>query len=282
MDGERRVAEPVRRNRFFRPDCASKYRIAARSFAVLFLGSAIVRGIVLGGHLDYPGSPWLKMPGQLAGMFGLAATDIELTGLHHHDSREILDHIDVRPGGPLIGFDAKKAKSRLEELDWIDSATVVRRFPNQLQISVVEREPFVVWQYKGVLHVVDQKGKPMSGAVSGINMKLHVVGEGANTAALELVNQMEATPALMLEVQAAIRMGDRRWDLKMKNGVVVALPEMDVESALKDAEIAFFSPVVQQNTVSKIDFRFAGEVGYLAATQPPLVGVDATTTSSIQ
>jgi cell division protein FtsQ len=282
MDGERRVAEPVRRNRFFRPDCASKYRIAARGFAVLFLGAAILRGIVAGGHLDYAGSPWLKMPGQIAGMFGLAATDIELTGLHHHDAQEVLDRIGVRPGGPLIGFDAKKAKNSLQELDWIDSATVVRRFPNQLQISVIEREPFVIWQNKGFLQVVDQKGKPMGGPVTGNNMRLHVVGEGANLAALELVNQMEATPALMLEVQAAVRMGDRRWDLHMKNGVVVVLPELDVESALKSAETSFFSPVVQQNTVSKIDFRFAGEVIYVAATQPPVVGVDPTTTSSIQ
>lgn len=282
MDGERRVIEPVRRNRFFRPDCAPKYRIAARSFAVLFLGVALVRGVLAGGHLDYPGSPWLKMPGQIAGMFGLAAGDIELSGLHHHDPREVLDRIGVRPGGPLIGFDAKRAKYRLQELDWIDQATVVRRFPNQLHISIVEREPFVVWQHRGILQVVDQKGKPMSGVVSSGNVLLHVVGDGANFAALELVNQMEATPALKLEVQAAVRMGDRRWDLRMKNGVTIALPEMDVESALPLAEASFFSPAVQQNTVSKIDYRVAGEVVYLAASKLPALSVDTTTTSSIQ
>jgi cell division protein FtsQ len=282
MDGERRVAEPVVKNRFFRPDCAAKYRIAARSFAVLFLGAAIVRGVVLGGHLNYPGSPWLKMPGQIAGWFGLAATDIELAGLHQHEPWEVLEHIGVRPGGPLIGFDAKKARARLQELDWIDSATVVRRFPNQLQISIVEREPFVVWQHHGMMEVVDQKGKPMRGAVRRKNMLLQVVGEGANFAASELVNQMEATPTLMLDVKAAVRMGDRRWDLYMKNGVVVALPETDVETALKAAEVSYFSPVVQQNAVSKIDYRVAGVVGYQAAGALPLGGVDLTTTSSIQ
>lgn len=282
MDGERRVAESVRRNRYFRPDCASKYRIFARSFAVLFLGAAIVRGVVVGGHLDYPGSPWAKMPGHIAGLFGLAATDIELSGLHLHDPHEVLTKMGVRPGGPLIGFDAKKAKNELQQLDWIDSATVVRRFPNQLQITIVEREPFVVWQHKGALYVVDQKGNTMKGAVARGNMMLHVVGEGANIAALELVNQMEATPALMLEVKAAVRVGDRRWDLYMKNGVVLALPESDLESALSAAEVAFFSAVVQQNVVSKIDYRVAGEVVYSAANGLPIAGIDPTTTSSIQ
>ncbi len=113
-------------------------------------------------------------------------------------------------------------------------------------------------------------------------MLLHVVGEGANTAAFELVNQMEATPALMLEVKAAVRMGDRRWDLHMKNGVVVALPEMDMEAVLKSAETAFFSPSLQQNVLSKIDYRIAGEVTFVAATAEFLGSVDPTTTSSIQ
>jgi cell division protein FtsQ len=283
MDGERRVAEPVKHNRFVRPDCARKYRIAARSFAVLFLGAAIIRGVVMGGHLDYPGSPWLKMPGKIAGLFGLAASDIELAGLSNHEPREVLDHIGVRPGGPLIGFDAKKARLRLQELDWIDTATVVRRFPNQLQISIVEREPFVVWQHGGKLQIVDQKGKPMRGDVSRSgNMLLHVVGEGSNTAALELVNQMEATPTLMLEVRAAVRMGDRRWDLHMKNGVVLALPDMNVEDALKSAEKDYFSAVAQQNAVAKIDYRVAGEVVYQSASVLSVRAVDPTTTSSIR
>jgi hypothetical protein len=68
----------------------------------------------------------------------------------------------------------------------------------------------------------------------------------------------------------------------MKNGVVVALPDMDVEGALKSAEAAFFSPVVQQNKVAKIDFRVAGEVVYQSANVLPVGGVDLTTTSSIR
>jgi cell division protein FtsQ len=283
MDGERRVVETVKRNRFFRTDCPRKFRIAARGLAVLFLAAAIVRGVVDGGHLNYPGSPWLKMPGQIAGMFGLAAIDIELAGLRHHEPREVLEHIGVRPGGPLIGFDAKKARISLQMLDWVDTATVVRRFPNQLQVSIVEREPFVVWQHNGVMRVVDQKGKPMGGPVQNNgNILLHVVGEGANLAASELVNQMEATPGLMLEVKAAVRVGDRRWDLHMKNGLVIALPETDVESSLKLAETTFFTPTMQDLALARLDLRVSGETVYQAASGFSAGGVDPTTTSSIQ
>jgi cell division protein FtsQ len=280
MDGERRIAEPVRQNRFFRPDCAATYRIAARSCAVLLLGASLLRGIVMGGHLDYPGSPWPKLPGEVAGLFGLAAMDIEMAGLSHHDPQDVLRYLDVKPGGPLIGFDAKKARARLQELDWVESASVVRQFPNKLQIAITEREPFVVWQYQNQMQVVDQNGKPMSGiAPTAGNLLLHVVGLGANTAAADLVNQMSATPGLFHEVKAAVRVGERRWDLHMNNGLVIALPETDMAIAMKAAETTVLSPAMKDLDVARIDYRISGELAFRAKSATT---VDPTTTSSIQ
>ena len=281
MDGERRVAEPVRRNRFYRPDCPPKYRIAARSFAVLFLAATLVRGVVVGGHLDYPGSPWPKLPGEIAGLFGLAAMDIEIAGLAHHEPNEVLNYLGVKPGGPLIGFDSKRARATLQELDWVETATVTRQFPNKLQITITEREPFVVWQYQGKLQVVDQNGKPMSGlSATGSNMQLHVVGLGANTAAADLVNQMSATPGLFQEVKAAVRVGERRWDLHMNNGLVIALPELDMAIAMKAAETTFLSQAMKGLNVARIDYRIPGELAYRA--KATATDVDPTITSSIQ
>jgi cell division protein FtsQ len=281
MDGERRVAEPVRRNRYYRKDCAAKYRIAARSLAVLFLATALVRGVITGGHLDYPGSPWPKYPGEIAGLFGLAAMDIEIAGLAHHDAQDVLAHIGVKPGAPLLVFDAKKARATLQELDWVESATVTRQFPNKLQIAIVEREPFVVWQYQGTLQVVDQNGKPMTGlSPTAGNLLLHVVGLGANTAASDLVNQMSATPGLFHEVKAAVRVGERRWDLHMNSGLVIALPENNYAVALKAAETTVLSRGIKNLNLARIDYRIPGELAFQAKSAP--IPVDPTTTSSIQ
>lgn len=282
MDGERRVAEPLRSNRFFRPDCPAVYRFAARSLAVLFLGAAIVRGVVMGGHLEYAGSPWQKLPGELAGMFGLAAIDIELAGLAHHNPQEVLGHIGVKPGAPLIGFDANKARTRLQELDWVETATVVRSFPNKLQITITEREPFVVWQHEAELHVVDRNGKPMSGIpVASGNLLLHVVGPGANTGAANLVNQMEATPTLFLKLKAAVRVGNRRWDLYMNNGLIISLPENHADVALKLAEAAYLSGTLNALPLARLDYRVPGEVAFQAKPALDSPAVDPTTTSSI-
>jgi cell division protein FtsQ len=281
MDGERRIAEPVKRNRFFRKDCAAKYRIAARSLAVLFLATTLVRGVIVGGHLEYPGSPWTKLPGEVAGLFGLAAMDIEIAGLAHHDPQDVLATIGVKPGAPLLVFDAKSARKTLQALDWVEQATVTRQYPNKLQIAIVEREPFVVWQYQGKLQVVDQNGKPMTGiSASAGNLLLHVVGLGANTAASDLVNQMSATPGLFHEVKAAVRVGERRWDLHMTSGLVIALPERDMSIALKAAETTVLSRSVKALNIARIDYRIPGELAFQAKS--PAIQADPTTTSSIQ
>lgn len=283
MDGTGRRSQSMTKNPHFRPDCPRKYRVVARGFSVLFLATAIISGVIGGGHLNYPGSPWIKLPGQVAGLFGLAALDIKMTGLQHHEAGDVLSAIDVRPGGPLLGFDAKRARETLQTLDWIESAGVTRSFPNQLFIEIVEREPFVIWQHDGLFQVVDRKGTPMGGiSPKEINVLLQVVGERANEAAADLVNQMEATPELFQDVKAATYVGGRRWNLLMKNNLTIALPEHDVVPALQSAQLLYFAAAAQGGKVKMLDLRIAGEVAYHAATTIDLPAADPRMTSSIQ
>lgn len=261
MDGQRRNSRPVRSARRLAPDVPFGLRAAARGFSVFFLGFAIVHGVVQGGHLNYNGSPWLKLPGKMASMIGLAADDIRVSGLEHHEPGQILQVIGVRPGGSLVGFDAVSARMKLEALDWVASATVQRQFPNQLEITLAERQPFAVWQHNGVYEVIDRQGVVMGGMDPASLQRLPLVsGEGANLAAAEFVNQMEARPDIMNRVFAAARVGHRRWTLYMDNGVKVVLPEHGVEQALADFASLESQQAILSKGVREIDLRVPGEM----------------------
>ena len=141
MDGQRRIDQPMtrvqgRRQRveFLDIGQSRKVRIAARASAVLFLGMTILHSVILGGYLNYDGSPWAKVPGKLSSFIGWAADDIRITGLVHQEPEMVLMALGLKPGGSLIGFDAENAKALLENLDWVATATVQRSFPNQLEI----------------------------------------------------------------------------------------------------------------------------------------------------
>ena len=52
-----------------------------------------------------------------------------------------------------------------------------------------------------------------------------VVGPGAPENAAALLDQLAAQPALRSRVVAAVRVGERRWNLRLNNGADVLLPE---------------------------------------------------------
>jgi cell division protein FtsQ len=234
---------------------------AMRGLSLLAIAVTLAHGAIRGGYLNEEGSPWFKISGKLSGIAGMAADDIRITGLNHQSPETVLKALGVRPGGSLIGFDTSAAKSLLESLDWVASAKVQRLFPNQLEIEVAEREPFAVWQKAGSYYVIDRAGRALSSLdPSRLPALPLVTGEGAETAAFELVNQLEATPDLLLKLYAAARVGKRRWTLYFDHGVTVALPEKDVGKALARLQELETGQQLLSKGIKTVDLRFADRV----------------------
>lgn len=248
-----------------------RVRIAARASALLLMGGVIMAGLVNGDYLEYEGSPWMQLPGAAAGVVGMAAREITITGLEHHEPEALLAAIGVQPGGSLMGFDAIQARNILQNLDWIESAKVQRLFPNQLVVEVREREPFAVWQRGQAYYVIDKSGAAMSGLEASQMVRLPLVtGEGANVAAAELINQLSAYPDIMLQVKAAARVGSRRWTLYLDNGITVQLPERDWQQAIAMADQLNKTQKILARGIRSLDLRLQGrvtvEVAEVAAT----------------
>jgi cell division protein FtsQ len=240
---------------------ALRVRVAARASALLFLGAVIVSGLTRGGYLEYEGSKWHMLPGKAASVVGMAAEEITITGLAHHEPELLLSAIGIQPGGSLMGFDAAIAKRILENLDWIENAQVQRRFPNKLDIAVKEREPFAVWQRGQAYYVIDKSGAAMSGLAASHLVKLPLVtGEGANKAAAELINHLEAYPELLLQVKAAARVGSRRWTLYLDSGITVQLPETNWMQAVKAVDELNRTQQLLSKGIKSVDMRLDGRV----------------------
>ncbi len=236
-------------------------RIAARSLAVLFLGASISYAMATGDYLGDRNGTAYRLLDKLAYELGYAAKTVRISGLAHHGREAVLQAIDVTPDGSLIGFDPTNARRLLENLDWVLNAEVQLVYPNQLQISLKERKPFAIWQRDGNYYVIDPSGSAIS-SLNPLNFRdlLLVTGEGAQTAARELVNQLEARPGLRSRVRAAARVGDRRWTLYLVNGTKVLLPEGDIGRGLERLVEAEKRYGLEAKDVGRIDLRIAGEI----------------------
>lgn len=254
---------------------ARKTRILARSSAVVFLGATIVHGLMVGGQLDYEGSPWTRIPDKLASLVGLAADDIRISGLTHHDPELLMRALDIKPGGSLLGFDAGQARRMLEGMDWVASASVQRKFPNMLEVSVIEREAVAIWQRDGSYYLIDSSGVAMGGLdILGKSHFLLVTGEGANLGAAELINHIEVYPDLKMKVRAAAMVGKRRWTLYLDTGVKIALPETGVPEALAKVSALNASQNILAKGITELDMRIAGQatVSIAEVVEPVVTG----------
>ncbi len=71
----------------------------------------------------------------------LALSAFDVSGATRVDVPSLLEGAGVAEGMPLMDVDVELARNRLEADPWVASATVERRWPNALEIGVVERVP---------------------------------------------------------------------------------------------------------------------------------------------
>jgi cell division protein FtsQ len=105
--------------------------------------------------------------------------------------------------------------------------------------------------------LIDHDGKLVtdSDVATFSNQLPLVVGDGANTAAGALLDALAAQPALLARVVAAVRVGDRRWNLHLRSGTDVMLPEgAEVQALAKLAELQT-SDALLDRPLERVDMR---------------------------
>jgi cell division protein FtsQ len=192
---------------------------------------------------------------------GFAIATVAVSGEKHLSREEILAAAGVTPRSSLLFFDVADARVRLLTNPWIAEATVQKLLPDRLVISISERAAFALWQKGGRVGVIAADGTVLEPSVLPRYAGLpFVVGSGAETRAREFLALLDARPALRADVRASVLVAERRWNLRLKNGVDVRLPEFDVEQAL-DRLVALERDVkLTERDITAIDLRLADRV----------------------
>ena len=134
----------------------------------------------------------------------------------------------------LLFLDVGEARERLKTNPWISDATVLKLYPGELQIGIKEREAFALWQKEGRVSVIADDGTVLEPYVAPQLLRLPlVVGSGAQTRAKEFLALLAPYPGLRDFVRAAVLVGERRWNLRLKNAIDVELPEARIADALE-------------------------------------------------
>jgi cell division protein FtsQ len=238
-----------------------RFRIAGAVAFALAAAAGMGYGVVQGGY-SATVLGWLNDARHLAAnAVGFRITAVAIAGDKHLSRDEILAIAGIGGRTSLLFLDAAETREKLKANPWVGDATVQKLFPDRLTIKVTEREAFALWQAGGQIHVIADDGTVLESFLSRAVLTLPVVvGAGAAGRAKDFLVLLDRHPDLRAQVRASVLVGDRRWNLRLKNGIDIKLPENNVARALDRLAALDREKRLLSREISIVDLRLPDRV----------------------
>ncbi len=201
------------------------------------IGAALALGLVLAAAWGWRAGAVRATAAEslsLSRRVGFEVASVAVSGRVRTPREQIDQAVNVAPGDAIFGVGLVAMRARLEALPTVKAAAVERRLPGRLIVTIVERQPVALWQRDGRFVLIDGEGHAIPGPIEGFEDLLLVVGEGAAAEFGDLQEMLAAQPVIAARVKSAVRVGGRRWDLRLDDparGLEARLPEEGAAAA---------------------------------------------------
>jgi cell division protein FtsQ len=229
--------------------------------SALIIVASITYGLVRGDHVAEVSASLEDARNVLGNVVGMHIVEVALSGQKQLSRDEVLASAGVTDRSSLLFFDVRAARERLKTNPWISEASVQTLYPDRLQIGIVEREAFALWQQNGRVFVIAADGtrlEPYTGQRFA-NLPF-VVGEGAEARAKEFLALLDRHPEIKRDVRAGVLVAQRRWNLRLRSGIDVRLPETDIEHALDRLAALNRNEKLTSRDITAIDLRLPDRI----------------------
>lgn len=197
------------------------------------------------------------METRLAGA-GFVYSVLDVRGAERTGSLEIQNRIGAPIGAVIFDVDPARARAAIEELKWVRHAAVIRLLPNRVVVVVEERRAAALWRPSEAApaQLIDDTGGVIKGGDPAAHRGLPmVIGPGAAQAAPELAAALVDFPQLRRQARHFRRIGERRWDVRLRSGAVVRLPQAPTAVALARFDRLNVHSAVVKRPLAVIDLR---------------------------
>jgi len=195
-------------------------------FVIVLAGAAVAHSARKGGTVGNA-LAWFARASDLR------VQKIEFHGQQNTPEARLREALGLSTGDPILGFSVDGARKRIEALSWVEHVAVERRLPGTIYVDITERRPYAIWQNQGKFQLIDRSGEVVTNEdVAAFADLPLVVGLGAPPHAADMLTALAAVPDIKSRVVAIVRVGERRWNLQLKNNITVMLPEGHEQAAL--------------------------------------------------
>lgn len=254
-----KLPAPSARRRRSRP--AGGRRLGLRLAALLVLAGAAAGGGWWAWHsgaVERSAQRALEKGIELTLRAGLRVEEVYVEGRARTPRDHLQAALQIERGDPILGFDLEGTRRRLEGLPWVSKATVERRLPGVIHVTIEERRPIALWQHDGRFTLVDRDGVTIADDITPFRHLPQLIGAAAPAQAAALTALLAEQPDLRPRVKAATLVSGRRWNLRLddlENGVDVRLPEEQAATAWRRLAELEREHGLMKRKVAMIDLR---------------------------
>ncbi len=218
------------------------------SALVLFAATGLY-GMSVGGHSQ-------AVAEATTSAAGFAIEDVKVSGNDETSEIEILQLLGLDGTTSLVALNADAARQKIVNLPWVQNVEVRKVYPRTVVVKLKERKAYAIWQHGSELSLIQKDGSVIAPLRDNKFAKLPLfVGRDAETAAASIDDQFAKWPDVRSHVKAFVRVAGRRWDLYLDNGVIIKLPEDNIDGALARLTKLDKDENLLQRDIAAVDLR---------------------------
>lgn len=254
--GERMVLpRPLRRSaRFIGSLAAGRIHIPNHVGSLALVGFYALAGLYAFSLSGQPGN----VAQAVTSAAGFAINNVKVSGNAQTSEIDILERLGLDGTTSLMALDVAETREKLKGLPWVLDAEVRKVYPDTVSIKLKEKTAFGIWQHGQDLSLIQEDGTVIAALRDNKFAYLPLfVGPDAGIGAHEIMADFNQWPDIKKRVKAFMRVAGRRWDLKLDNGVIVKLPEHEMERAMADLSQFDHDQKILERDIVAVDLRLA-------------------------
>lgn len=217
--------------------------------AVLLFAVTGLYGMSIGGHSQVVAEATTSAA-------GFAIEDVKVSGNDETSEIEILQLLGLDGTTSLVALDADAARLKITSLPWVQTVEVRKVYPKTVEVKLTERKAYAIWQHGSELSLIQKDGSVIAPLRDNKFAKLPLfVGRDAETAAASVDDVFSKWPDIRGHVKAFVRVAGRRWDLYLDSGVIIKLPEDNIDGALARLVKLDKDQNLLQRDIAAVDLR---------------------------
>ena len=236
--------------------------------AALMAGVAVAGAVWIGGSLLDARETFAGIADSQAAKMGFEVKSVVVGGVAGERADQVRAAVLPPDRHSLFSASPEEVRARVEKLEWVEKVTVQRIWPSSLRVDVTRRQAFALWKQGAEARVIDAAGAQVTHArwndFGGLPI---VLGDNAGPQAALILSLIDRQPAVRARFVSATRVGDRRWDIKLKSGAVVALPAENTGAAIDALGDLQARYALLDRPLARLDLRQPGRLVVRAAAQ---------------